>query len=71
MLFRSVDLDAHWTEGGAATDPQPLKDTIQLRGNVFRIESPEFGAARRGFIAVVVRMPFGTPDRMYAVETGG
>ncbi len=69
-VYGLVELDAHWTEGGASADPQPLKDTIQKHGNVFRIESPEFGAIHQGFITLVVKMPLGTPDRMYAVELG-
>ena len=62
---------AHWSQlGRTPSDPHPLESTIQIRGTVFRIQSPEFEAARQGFVALVVSMPFGTPPRMYAVELG-
>ena len=64
--------EASWSAlGPSPRDPQPLKDTIQVSGSVFRIESPEFETTRQGFISLVVKMPLGIPDRMDAVEIGG
>jgi hypothetical protein len=59
---------AKWGPEAAAGDPEPLKDTKQLLGNITKIESEDFRRVRQKYIALVVRMPLGTPDRMYVVK---
>jgi hypothetical protein len=74
--FSLPDLDATWgipggmsLSGPAPSDPTALTTEVEnIRGTIFKIYPQHLAETRSRFIALVVSMPLGTPDRMYAVE---
>jgi hypothetical protein len=74
-IFGLPDLDATWLipggmslSGPAPTDPTALTAEVEnVRGTIFKIYPKHLAEIRSHFIALVVPMPLGTPDRMYAV----
>lgn len=62
----------HYFNPNDPRDPKPVKATIEpLSATIYKVSVAEPNAATgKGFLCLWLKMPMGTPDRLYAVQVG-
>lgn len=61
----------HYYHANDPRDPKPLQThTEPLVQGLYKVTPTEGVPATHGYLAMLVKMPLGTPDRLYAVEVG-
>jgi hypothetical protein len=59
----------HYSNPNDEQDPKPMKSSTEpLTNGLYKVSPADVPAGQPGFLCLLLKMPMGTPDRMYAIE---